>query len=155
MSIMNIIKASPLFHELYDEEIDALIEKCSVMSLNQGEAIFKEGDSGDEIFLILTGAAEVRRGELVLAQLRKGDLFGEMVLLNDNIRSADIIASSYTDVLVMDYKSIFSFYQTNPKLFSILILNLSRLLAKRLHKTGQDLKELSEQLASYQKKNAA
>lgn len=99
MSIINIIKAAPLFYELYDNEIDAIIEKCSVMSLESGELIIKDGDEGEDFFIILTGTAAVKKGDVLLAELRKGDLFGEMVLLNQNTRSADIIATDRKSVV--------------------------------------------------------
>jgi CRP/FNR family cyclic AMP-dependent transcriptional regulator len=83
MSIVNIIKSSPLFYELFDDEIDSLIQDCNVLSLEAGDYIFKEGDIGDEIFLILTGGADVKKGDVTLVSLKKGDLFGEMVLLDE------------------------------------------------------------------------
>lgn len=147
MSIINIIKSSPLFFELYDEEIDNLIADCNVLSLEEGEFIVKDGEEGNEIFLILSGGAFVKKGEITLVELRKGDLFGEMVLLDERTRSADIVASTYTDVLVMSYDTIFGTFQKNPKVFSMLILNLCRLLAKRLKGSSEEIKKLNELLS--------
>lgn len=150
MSIINIIKAAPLFYELYDNEIDAIIEKCSVMSLEKGEFIVKDGDTGEDFFIILTGTAVVKKGDVTLAELRKGDLFGEMVLLNQNTRTADIIATTYTDVLVINYQSVFSFYDSQPRMFSLLILNLSRLLTKRLDNSGKTIRDLNHKISELQ-----
>jgi CRP/FNR family cyclic AMP-dependent transcriptional regulator len=146
MSIINIIKSSPLFFELFDEEIDAIIENCDVMNLEEGDYIFKEGDEGNEVYLILTGAAVVKKGETVLAELKKSDLFGEMVLLDERTRTADIIASTYTDVLVLGYDAIFGIFKKNPKIFSLLMLNLCRLLAKRLKTSGTEIKDLNSKI---------
>lgn len=156
MSIINIIKSSPLFFELFDEEIDSLIENCNVLSLEEGEFIVKDGEQGDEIFLILSGGAFVKKGDVTLVELRKGDLFGEMVLLDQRTRTADIVASTYTDVLVMSYDTIFNTFSKSPKIFSILILNLCRLLAKRLKGSSEEIKRLNGLLALHQKdKDAA
>lgn len=157
MSIINIIKAAPLFYELYDEEIDRIIEKCSVLSLEKDEFIIKDGDEGEDFYIILSGTAIVKKGDVQLAELRKGDLFGEMVLLNQNKRTADIIATTYTDVLVLNYQAIFSFYQSSPKMFSLLILNLSRLLTKRLDNSGQTIRDLNHKIRALEesKKSAA
>ena len=146
MSIINIIKSSPLFFELFDEEIDAIIEDCEVMNLEEGDYIFKEGDEGNEIYLILSGAAVVKKGDTVLAELKKSDLFGEMVLLDERTRTADIIASTYTDVLVLGYDAIFGIFKKNPKIFSLLMLNLCRLLAKRLKTSGTEIKNLNSKI---------
>lgn len=150
MSIINIIKSSPLFFELFDEEIETIVEKCNVMSLEEGDYIFRENDEGNEIFLILTGAANVIKGETVLANLKKGDLFGEMVLLEERTRTADIRAVTYTDVLVMDFDAIFGIFRKNPKIFSLLMLNLCRLLAKRLKGSSDSVKELSFKIQQLQ-----
>jgi len=143
MSIINIIKSSPLFFELYDEEIDTIIKDCNVISLEEGSYIFRENDEGNEIYLILTGGAHVKKGEIILADLKKGDLFGEMVLLDERVRTADIVSSTYTDVLVLNYDTIFNKFTKNPKIFSILMLNLCRLLAKRLKTSGDSIRELN------------
>lgn len=150
MSIINIIKSSPLFFELFDNEIETIVENCNVMSLDKGEYIFKENDEGNEIFLILTGAASVKKAGTVLAQLKKGDLFGEMVLLEEKIRTADVVASTYTDVLVMDFDAIFGIFKKNPKIFSLLMLNLCRLLAKRLKGSSESIKQLNAKILDYE-----
>jgi CRP/FNR family cyclic AMP-dependent transcriptional regulator len=148
MSIINVIKSSPLFFELYDEEIDALIADCNVLSLEKGDFIVREGEEGNEIYLILSGGAFVKKGPVTLVELRKGDLFGEMVLLDERTRSADIVASTYTDVLVLSYDTIFGTFQKNPKVFSMLILNLCRLLAKRLKGSTEEIKKLNAIISS-------
>jgi CRP/FNR family cyclic AMP-dependent transcriptional regulator len=155
MSVLDTIKASPLFYELYDAEVETIVEHCSVMTLEDGEHIVTEGEHGNEIFIILSGHAEVRKGQAVLAGLGKGDLFGELVLLGETLRTADIVATTYTDVLVLDYDSIFGLFKSQPKIFSLLILNLSRLLTKRLKQAGSDIKELRTIIDGLEKKSAA
>lgn len=155
MSIINIIKSSPLFFELFDEEIDEIIQDCNVLSIDAGEPIVKEGDEGDEIFLILNGGADVMKGDICLAHLKKGDLFGEMVLLDERTRSADIVSNTYTDVLILSYDVIFGYFQKKPKIFSILILNLCRLLAKRLKGSGEEIKLLNAKIFELSSKKAS
>lgn len=155
MSIINTIKGSPLFYELFDEEIETIIEDCHVLNLEEGDYIFHEGDHGDEIFLILTGAAAVKKGDVTLVELRKGDLFGEMVLLDERTRTADIVSSTYTDVLVLSYEVIFGVFKKNPKIFSLLMLNLCRLLAKRLKGSSDQIKKLNSMIAELEDKKAA
>ena len=155
MSIINIIKSSPLFFELFDEEIDEIIQECNVLSIEAGESIIKEGDEGDEIFLILNGGADVMKGDICLAHLKKGDLFGEMILLDERTRSADIVSNTYTDVLILSYDVIFGYFQKKPKIFSILILNLCRLLAKRLKGSGEEIKLLNAKIFELSSKKAS
>ncbi len=155
MSILQVVKGCPLFYELYDEEILSIVGACRVLNLSPGDIIFKEGDIGNEIFLILNGSAVVKRGNIELAHLRKGDLFGEMVLLKDNVRRADTLADNYCDILIVDYQTIFGLYQSNAKTFALLILNLARMMATRLHKAGSTIEKLIIENAEFKKKKAA
>lgn len=146
MSVLQVVKGSPLFYELYDDEILKIVEKCGVIDHTPGDYVFRENDVGDEIFMVLNGTAKVMKGDICIGKLRKGDLFGEMVLLKDNIRNADVLVESFCDVLVLKYDDIFGMYEANNKIFSILMLNLARMLATRLKKAGADIAELSIKL---------
>ena len=143
MSVLQTVKGCALFQELYDKEIIDIVQYCRVLNLEKGDYIFQKGEEGNEVFLILSGEASVKVGEHKIASLRKGDLFGEMVLLKDNIRKADIVAENYTDVLLIDYDDLFSYFKTDKGIFSILMLNLARMLATRLNKAGQEIRELA------------
>jgi CRP/FNR family transcriptional regulator, cyclic AMP receptor protein len=78
-----------------------------------------------------------------------------MVLLDERKRTADIVASTFTDVLVIGYDTIFTIFNKNPKIFSILMLNLCRLLAKRLKGTSEEIKRLNVLLATIESDNKA
>lgn len=153
MSILNIIKSTPLFYELYDEEIEEIVAQCRVMNVLAGDKIVEEGEEGDELFILLVGEAHVERKGCRLATIHKGELFGEMVLMNERVRLADIVATSTSDVLVVNYQDIFKFFKDDPKIFSILILNLSRMLAKRLKNAGSDIGDLHLKIKKLKKEN--
>lgn len=136
MALIDTVKSCPLFYELYDEEIDIILDESSVVSFDANDVIIAEDDEGDSFYIILSGKAAVTKnvGEhcIKVSELKTGDAFGETVLINDNKRMTTISAASNCDVLIIDSDSIFSLYNTKPKIFSILILNLARLLAHRL-----------------------
>ena len=81
MSIQNIIRGAPLFNDLYEDEIDSVLKECNVMQLGPGEKIFDEGDPGEDIYLILRGKVNIVKGEILIAELLKADLFGEMIIV--------------------------------------------------------------------------
>ncbi len=140
---INIIKACPLFYEFLDDEIERIVSKCQVIGFEKNSAVFEDGDRGNELYIILSGECHVKKGNTTLAILKKGELFGEMVLINENIRSAKIEAASKIDLLVISYDDIFNFYKSDPKIFGIFILNLCRLLSKRLKGAGREIRRLN------------
>jgi len=66
-----------------------------------GEEVFREGDIGDSLYIVLSGEAEVVRGESILAHLGPGEVFGEMALIEHTTRSATVRCLSAMDVLRM------------------------------------------------------
>jgi len=64
-----------------------------------GTKVFKEGDQGDRAYLIQEGEVEITKNGLLLATLKKGELFGEMALVDDQPRMAT--ARAVTDVSVV------------------------------------------------------
>ena len=130
------IKSCPLFYEMFDEEIECVVAQSKILLFEKDKFIVREGDEGSELFILLRGKAEVVKviddNSVVLNNLEKGDVFGEMVIINETTRTADIITTDKCEVLCLEYKDIFSLYEKKPKLFALLSFNLSRLLVKRI-----------------------
>ena len=152
MAIPDLLRGCPLFFELYDAEIERITRFCSVTTFEAGTPIVTEGQEGDEIFVILEGSAHIEKrtqaGPLRVHTLRKGDPFGELVLVDERKRSADIVAAEFCSVLEMHYSQIFGLYQEEPRIFGLIMLNLSRLLARRMRETNLALQGLREKLAA-------
>ena len=107
------LKAIPLFAGLNRKERRALAPRTDEVELDQGRVIVREGEWPYEFFAIEEGTAEVRRGEQLLAELGPGDFFGEMGLVGDTRRNANVIASSPLKVVVMTAQA---FRQTSREL---------------------------------------
>lgn len=70
-------------------------------TFRDGEVIVREGEPGREMFVVLSGAAVVKRNGTVLARLHKGQFFGEMAVLESLPRDADVVALGDTRVQVL------------------------------------------------------
>ncbi len=140
MSVINIIKGCPLFYEFYDEEIEAVIKDCNVASFADGEYLFREGDDGQDVLILLSGKAEVCKGTKVLTSITKGDMLGELALVTQQARNADVRAVGATDVLYLRYDYIYGLFDKAPRPFALFFVNLSRILSRRLAVAGQDLR---------------
>jgi CRP/FNR family transcriptional regulator, cyclic AMP receptor protein len=93
-----------------------------------GETIFKEGDPGDEMFVIQSGRVEIRRGNRTLETLGEKSIFGEMALIDDGPRSASAVAATDVSLVPVGEKQ-FLFLVSETPYFA---LNVMRTLVRRL-----------------------
>jgi CRP-like cAMP-binding protein len=159
MSAAQLVKGCPLFHEIYENEIEEIIADCYVASFEPGDAIIEQGDESTDICVLLEGEADVTvsKGgkEIKIVTLNKGDLFGEMVLINETKRTANIIAKTHCDVLVMTYDNFYHFFNKNPKVFALMVLNVTRLITKRLKNSNLIIEQLNNKIKELGEKQAA
>jgi CRP-like cAMP-binding protein len=122
--------------------VEGLVE--AVRHYRDGEVIVREGDPGNEMFLIITGEVKIvkEKGgvETVLAFLKPGEIFGEMALVQEGaVRSATAKAHGDTTVLAMDKAEFLRQIQQDPELaFQIL-----KSLCERLRAVDEILQEYS------------
>ena len=73
--------------ELFRQETGAL-------HLAPGDSLFREGDKGDKMYVLLEGEMEILLGDFVLETVRQGALIGEMALIDDSPRTASVVAKT-------------------------------------------------------------
>jgi CRP/FNR family cyclic AMP-dependent transcriptional regulator len=95
------LKGIALFDGLSDDELAEVARRADEIDVEAGKRLVSEGHFGHEFFVIENGTAEVVRGDQHLADLGPGDFFGEMALIGDTTRNADVIASSAVTAVVM------------------------------------------------------
>lgn len=106
---------------------------------DDGAQIIKQGDPGDCMFVVQQGQLEVLakgpEGDVVLAVLERGDVFGEMALFTKANRSATVRAKGKSRVLTIDKRGFFKRMHEDPTLaFQIL-----KKMAQRIQKLNEDL----------------
>jgi CRP-like cAMP-binding protein len=123
----------------------------SYIEVPAGQFIFREGDPGNEMFIIETGAIEILRkvrGPTPLAILEPGDFFGEMAVLEDQPRFASARAKEASRLLRVDRSAFAQLVQEN---FEIAV-RIMRKLALRLRRTEQSLQTASTELTDIKKR---
>jgi CRP-like cAMP-binding protein len=88
----NRLKSIPLFQTVPDEELRQLAPYANEASVEQGRELVREGDFSYELWAIEEGEAEVLRDGEHLADLGPGDFFGEIGLLEKDLRTATVVA---------------------------------------------------------------
>ncbi len=86
----------PMLSHLEKKELEAVAAAGREVTFSAGKTILKEGEPGLAFLLVLDGKVEVRKGGKTVAALGRGDFFGEMTVIDDKPRSADVVAIEET-----------------------------------------------------------
>ena len=113
--------------------------KAFEKKLSNGETLFKEGDRGEEMYLIRSGKVEISSSaggvKKVLATLGEGSFLGEMAIVDDAPRSATAIAAGEVSLLILDRAAFKAQLAENP-----MVEYLISSLVKRLRETNEQVK---------------
>jgi CRP-like cAMP-binding protein len=90
----NRLKVVPLFASLSDDDLQAITTLAGETSVAEGQDLVRQGDFSYEFFAIEEGTADVLRGDEKVGELAPGDYFGEIGLLERELRSATVRATS-------------------------------------------------------------
>jgi len=136
-----LIEKCELFVDMNSFEVRKLIAMSKRLSFESGEQIVREGELGDEVFVVLSGSVTIRvpfkragdEGKYrEAASLGTGTVFGEVAFLGQIERTADAIAVEKTELLSLQTDGIQRLRRFLPGTATKLYFNLSRILAKRL-----------------------
>jgi len=133
-----VIKESPLFKNMSKWQIKKIVLLAYTKTFNKGDLIIKQGAKERTMYLILDGSVQVESTradgyKTVFEELHDGEIFGEIALVDDVERTADIVAlEDDTQVIEIDWKSLERMRKILPHVASKLFLNISRILGRRL-----------------------
>jgi CRP/FNR family transcriptional regulator, cyclic AMP receptor protein len=134
-----------IFKDLDDAELAEVAEVAREEEFVSGEYIFREGEHGNRLYLIVEGEVRISRdvpgsGEEALAILKPGALFGEMAVFDRSERSTHAISNGGTKVLTIarpDFEMLLDF---NRELAYKVLWSVTRLLSGRLRNTNDSLR---------------
>jgi CRP/FNR family transcriptional regulator, cyclic AMP receptor protein len=115
MDAADFLKQTTLFSGLTDDELGSVMGAAKERRFPAGEVIIEEGAAGRGFYLLVEGTAQVRKGDVVLADFGPGDYFGEMsLLLDDTPRTATVLATSDVVCLVIASWDLRALIATHP-----------------------------------------
>ncbi|WP_428264720.1 Stp1/IreP family PP2C-type Ser/Thr phosphatase [Haliangium sp.] len=109
------LQALPLFASIDYGELVKMLEIIELKAVEQGEIILREGDTGESMYIILDGAADVYKREQPINHLGPGDFFGELSLIDEVPRSATVVAGTRMTLLVLDRQPMFALLERIPR----------------------------------------
>jgi len=101
-----------------------------------GQAIIRNGDTGNEMYVMINGTADVfltfdtqRRR---VRQMKRGDVFGEMGLIGHHERTADVIAAEEVEVMAVNERFLDRLQRRYPRIGAKIFLNIAKIISARL-----------------------
>jgi CRP-like cAMP-binding protein len=113
---IDLLKRVPLFAGCSKKELGEIALVADEIDVGAGKVLTREGDSGREFFVLVEGAAEVRRKGRKVRTMDAGDFFGEIALVSNRPRTATVTATVPGSVLVVTDRAFRKLLETMPSL---------------------------------------
>ena len=128
------------------KELLGILGTARGRQFQKGQTIIREGEVGDELFVLFRGKVQVSKGEMAIATLKAGGHFGEMGLVDQAPRSASVIALEETSAVSIDRDSLLKLMRRDPVLSVKLLWSFVQVLSERLRNTNEALTGLKAEL---------
>lgn len=143
--LTELLKGVAIFQDLDEGELARVSEVCRTQDFVSGEYVFKEGEPGNRLYLVVDGEVRISRmipgsGEEALAILKKGALFGEMAVFDRSERSTDAISNGGCKLLSISRSDFELLLDFNRELAYMVLWSCTRLLSSRLRATNDSLR---------------
>jgi predicted RND superfamily exporter protein len=129
-------KTIPLFAGLRPFQAKIVTLMGELKSFARGQHIIRQGERGNEMYVVIKGAADVvMHGDshsVRLGTVRRGDVVGEMGFVSHHERLADVIANEDVEVLAVNESFLNRVKRRYPRIATEIFFNISRILSERL-----------------------
>jgi CRP/FNR family cyclic AMP-dependent transcriptional regulator len=139
---LEAIRSVPLFASLDDEAATRLRSLLTVREVATGTPVFRTGDKGDAMYLIERGRVRISvrdkdKQQITLAELARGDFFGEMAIIDGKRRSADATVTEDALFAILSRENFMAFIESNP----VVTLEMLSAAFGRLRRTDELLQQ--------------
>jgi diguanylate cyclase (GGDEF)-like protein len=141
------LKKINIFSDLNTQELTSIARYLKPCNVKNGTILFKEGDKGDELFIVKKGviASTIRLPDGTqkqIAQFKGGNFFGEMAIFENAPRSATCIALEKSDLFTMHKDDFYQAIESHPKIAIDIMYKMLTIITQRLRNTGKFLSDM-------------
>jgi uncharacterized membrane protein len=132
-----LLQSIPLFKGLSSEDLSFLAYAVNIQSYNAKGIIFKQGDMGDTMYIVVKGCVNIsvldsNSESISLKDLTRGEYFGELALIDDKPRSASAIAATDVELLELTREMLSNYIHAEPRV----AMTILRTMSQRLRETN-------------------
>lgn len=149
----DVLRNAYFLQRLDDSVIDAVLRQCQDAQVRAGELIFREGEQGSRLYIVLSGAVEVwkhfsQADQKLLARYDVGRFFGEMALVDELPRSATAVAAEHTTLMYLRREDFGELVRRYPELAESVMRSLSAIVRESNDSFVADLHHRNTELES-------
>ncbi|CAN5375137.1 Crp/Fnr family transcriptional regulator [soil metagenome] len=142
-SRLSVLRDHPFFRELEPGALDQLCRYANLRKFRRGATVFAKGDPGNSLFAVANGAVKMSISSIegrsaILNLISKGEIFGEIALLDGGPRTTDAIAHNNCELIVIDRRDFLPFLRAQPGL----AMRFIELLCGRLRWTSEQIEHV-------------
>ncbi|NOX98237.1 MAG: cyclic nucleotide-binding domain-containing protein [Verrucomicrobia bacterium] len=152
------LRQIPFLESFSEEHLLDVLNASAIMECEPGDEIVTEGAEATRIFILLSGDLEVYKdGDMLTVMSSIGDIFGELAVLQDETRSATVMAKTKAFCLAVDQKFLEHMMpkEENCSFYAALYEFITKLLARRLVATSEYLSTVDKELKALKKSATA
>jgi len=156
--VPDALRTLPFLGSFDDEQLDDVLDSSNYVQCEPGDVIIDEGAIDSRIYILLRGEVDVRRdGKLLATIARPGEVFGELALINEDRRSASVVARTQVVCLAVDQKFLQDIKprEEYPAFYAALYEFIARVTAGRLEATSRKLAGVQNELRLLKEKMLA
>jgi serine/threonine protein phosphatase PrpC len=136
---LETLKSMQMFRYLSYKELVRVSSVAQVVDVQGGKTIFSAGEPGDAMYTVASGTVRLTKGDAKVAELGKGQHFGEMALVDRTSRSLSAIAATDARLIAITRKDFYDLIKREPGAAVKLLWAFVQVLGARLRKTTSDL----------------
>ena len=136
---ISVLKNTRIFSETENFVLYEIASVLTELKLRRGQLIFKKGEEGNKMYIIIEGSVRVHDGNHVLSRLEKGQVFGEFALFDEEVRSASITTEEPTSLFVLGQEDFYKLLTDKPE--------VTQGVLKKVIRRIREMNELESKLA--------
>lgn len=136
--VIDTLRSSSFFSHTNVNIMKKLASSVEVMTIPAGTLLFEKGEIGDSMYVVHSGEVKVHDGEMIFNHIGSGGTFGEMAVLDDDVRSASISAITQSVLLCINKNVLSDLISGTPDLSMSIICSLCSSMRNRVQDISDD-----------------